>query len=149
MINPSLFQMVCYLTHLVTPADRAALIVCHDDISIRYCSVSSAPDARGHYTVICIRANFGLMFAQCRRRWGNIKDPVLAQCMVRYCHNQLGNEAAANIVWFNPLNPHDALKHHFTSLKTDFIFLQQMAWNENFHGNGYQYMAIFFNFQTT
>ena len=23
----------------------------------------------------------------------------------------------------NPLNPHDALKHHFTSLKTDLIFL--------------------------
>ena len=28
--------------------------------------------------------------------------------------------------WFNinPLSPHDALKHHFTSLKTDYIFLQ-------------------------
>ena len=26
---------------------------------------------------------------------------------------------------FNPLSPHDALKHHFTSLKTDLIFLQQ------------------------
>ena len=24
----------------------------------------------------------------------------------------------------NPLNPHDAIKHHFTSLKTYFIFLQ-------------------------
>ena len=24
----------------------------------------------------------------------------------------------------NPLNPHDALKLHFTSLKTDLIFLQ-------------------------
>ena len=24
----------------------------------------------------------------------------------------------------NPLSPHDALKHHFTSLKTDLIFLQ-------------------------
>ena len=24
----------------------------------------------------------------------------------------------------NPLSPHDALKHHFTSLKTDPIFLQ-------------------------
>ena len=23
-----------------------------------------------------------------------------------------------------PLSPHDALKHHFTSLKTDLIFLQ-------------------------
>ena len=25
---------------------------------------------------------------------------------------------------FNPLSPHDALKHNFTSLKTDLIFLQ-------------------------
>ena len=24
----------------------------------------------------------------------------------------------------NPLSPHDALKHHFTSLKADLIFLQ-------------------------
>ena len=28
------------------------------------------------------------------------------------------------IAFFNPLSPHDALKHHFTSLKTDLIFLQ-------------------------
>ena len=26
---------------------------------------------------------------------------------------------------FNPLSPHNALKHHFTSLKTDLILLQQ------------------------
>ena len=25
----------------------------------------------------------------------------------------------------NPFSPHDALKHHFTSLKTHLIFLQQ------------------------
>ena len=25
----------------------------------------------------------------------------------------------------NPLSPHDALKHHFASMKTDLIFLQQ------------------------
>ena len=25
---------------------------------------------------------------------------------------------------FNPFSPHDALKHHFTSLKTDLILLQ-------------------------
>ena len=25
---------------------------------------------------------------------------------------------------FNPLSPHDALKHHFTSLKTILIFLK-------------------------
>ena len=28
------------------------------------------------------------------------------------------------IVLLNPLGPHDALKHHFTSQKTDLIFLQ-------------------------
>ena len=28
---------------------------------------------------------------------------------------------------FNPLIPHDALNHHFTLLKTDFIFLQTMV----------------------
>ena len=27
----------------------------------------------------------------------------------------------------NPLSPHEALKHHFTSLKTDLIFLQSMV----------------------
>ena len=27
----------------------------------------------------------------------------------------------------NPLSPHDALKHHFTSLRTDLIFLQLMS----------------------
>ena len=26
------------------------------------------------------------------------------------------------LVLLNPLSPHDALKHHFTSLKTDLIF---------------------------
>ena len=33
----------------------------------------------------------------------------------------------------NPLSPHDALKHHFTSLKTDLIFLQQRVLERNFH----------------
>ena len=28
------------------------------------------------------------------------------------------------VQYFNPLSPHDALKHHFTSLKTDLIFLK-------------------------
>ena len=30
----------------------------------------------------------------------------------------------STIAVFNPLDPHDALKHHFTSLKTDLILLQ-------------------------
>ena len=33
---------------------------------------------------------------------------------------------------FNPLNPHDALKHHFTSLKTDLIFLQPRVLERKF-----------------
>ena len=40
--------------------------------------------------------------------------PTLSQCC--------GDEYHLNTV--NPLSPHDASKHHFTSLKTDLIFLQ-------------------------
>ena len=32
----------------------------------------------------------------------------------------------------NPLSPHDALKHHFTSLKTDLIFLQPRGLERKF-----------------
>ena len=32
----------------------------------------------------------------------------------------------------NPLSPHDALKHHFTSLKTDLLFLQLRVLEEKF-----------------
>ena len=32
---------------------------------------------------------------------------------------------------FNPFSPHDALKHHFTSLYTDLIFLQLEVFDEN------------------
>ena len=31
----------------------------------------------------------------------------------------------------NPLSPHDSLKHHFTSLKTDVIFLQPRVLERN------------------
>ena len=46
-----------------------------------------------------------------------------------------------------PLYPHDALKHHFTSLKTDLIFLQlgvlewKFPWN--FFTNTWQFSLIF------
>ena len=36
----------------------------------------------------------------------------------------------------NPLSPHDALKHHLTSLKADLIFLQLGFYNENFYETG-------------
>ena len=50
-------------------------------------------------------------------------------------------------VKFNPLSPHDALKHHFTSLKTDLIFLQQRVLETKIPVKlVYQYMTIFCNF---
>ena len=33
---------------------------------------------------------------------------------------------------FNPLSPHDALKHHFTSMKTDLIVLQSRVLERKF-----------------
>ena len=35
----------------------------------------------------------------------------------------------------NPLSPHDALKHHFTSLKTDLIFLHSRVLERKFSRN--------------
>ena len=32
----------------------------------------------------------------------------------------------------DPLSPHDTTKHHFTSLKTDFIFLQLRVLEQTF-----------------
>ena len=42
-------------------------------------------------------------------------------------HVKLSLVEATRIIskWYiNPLSPHDALRHRFTSLKTDLIFLQ-------------------------
>ena len=51
---------------------------------------------------------------------------------------------------FNPLSPHAALKHHFTSLKTDLIFGQLKGFKTKISMKlVYQYVAIFFNFWTT
>ena len=36
---------------------------------------------------------------------------------------------------FNPLSPHDALKHHFTSLKTILIFLKPRVLERKFPSN--------------
>ena len=47
---------------------------------------------------------------------------------------------------FNPLSPHDALKHHFSSLNTDLIFLQKGFRIKIPMKLAYQYMAIVFNF---
>ena len=54
------------------------------------------------------------------------------------------------IYLFNPLSPHDALKQHFTSLKTDLIFLQLGGSRMNISMKlVYQYMVIFFTFSPT
>ena len=42
---------------------------------------------------------------------------------------------AANVTHLNPLSPRDALKHHFKSLKTDFIFLQVKVLEGKFQWN--------------
>ena len=39
--------------------------------------------------------------------------------------HQRGENAVSYELYINPLSPLDALKHHFTSLKTKLIFLQQ------------------------
>ena len=38
-------------------------------------------------------------------------------------------------LYVNPLSPHDALKHHFTSLKTRLIFLQPRVLERKFTSN--------------
>ena len=47
----------------------------------------------------------------------------------------------------NPLSPHDALKHHFTSLIKDLIFLQQRVLERKFpfnlFTNTWQFSSIF------
>ena len=41
-------------------------------------------------------------------------------------------ELTKTFMMINPLSPHDALKHHFTSLKTDLIFLQPRVLERKF-----------------
>ena len=47
----------------------------------------------------------------------------------------------------NPLSPHDALKHHFTSLKIDLIFLQPIGFRTkismNFFTNKWSFSLMF------
>ena len=40
------------------------------------------------------------------------------------CHTYVRIDSKPRLDIINPLSLHDALKHHFTSLKTDLIFLQ-------------------------
>ena len=43
---------------------------------------------------------------------------------VKNPHSCLILDYFLQLLTFNPLSPHDALKRHFTSLKTDLIFLE-------------------------
>ena len=57
------------------------------------------------------------------------------------------------ITMINPLSPHDVLKHHFTSLKTDLIFLQLRVLEWKFpwscFSNMWQFSLIFHPPQVT
>ena len=47
-------------------------------------------------------------------------------------------------VALNPISPHDALKHHFTSLETDLTFLTTKGFRSNISMKlAYQYIVIF------
>ena len=52
----------------------------------------------------------------------------------------------------NPLSPHDAMKHHITSLKTDLIFLHprvlEWEFQRNWFTNTWQFSLIFKPHQT-
>ena len=57
--------------------------------------------------------------------------------------------AVGPYVRLNPLSPRDALKHHFTSLKTDRKFSYNQGFmSENFQESGLP-LEIFFTFSLT
>ena len=58
------------------------------------------------------------------------------------------NNSAGQGVTLNPLSPHDALKEHFTSLKTHLIILQLRVLERKFPLNWFT-NTIFFNFSPT
>ena len=77
------------------------------------------------------------MLAQRLRRWHNIKTSLFQRVGIagKMSNALCGNRPVPDFcvvqhwstvkhVAFNPLNPHDALKHHFASLKNDLI-----SWN--------------------
>ena len=85
----------------------------------------------------------------CTYSW-NTSD-LWPYCLQKQCDTFYNNKNEYTSLWempcvrvnkdwpFNPLSPHDALMHHFTFLKTDWISFQLIC----------QYMVIFFNFPLT
>ena len=52
-------------------------------------------------------------------------------------------------VCYNPLNPHDALKHHFKSLKNDLISWNLVVLGRKFSRNCFKNNSIFFHLPPT
>ena len=76
---------------------------------------------------------------------------ILASTYVRFWRLKTAT-ALKGLKWlthghFNPLSPHDALKHHFTSLKTHLIFRQprvlEYLFLWNWFTNTWQFSLIF------
>ena len=59
---------------------------------------------------------------------------------------QIGSFSCEATNCINSFNPHDALKHHFTSLKTNLIFLQQRVLERKSHENGLPIHGNFLEF---
>ena len=70
-------------------------------------------------------------------------DLVVGHTWINMSHNTTGViavitsifftlSAQCHAVLFNPLNPHNALMHRFTSLKTDLSFLQSRVLERKF-----------------
>ena len=66
---------------------------------------------------------------QCLHNWKNIQNHTMLKPLYWRWQAVVFKVRQVDVshmrqVSFNPLSPHDALKYHFTSLKTDLIFLQ-------------------------
>ena len=73
----------------------------------------------------------------------------------RWYTSEISNHFRIHYQWsFNPLSPDDTLKHHFSFLKTDLIFLQLVVLECGFRTSGFSGLPIhdnfiFFNFLPT
>ena len=69
-----------------------------------------------------------LTLAKRHRRWASVKSaPDERLVLAGYVDVAEDTSLSLDgwmVLYINPLGPHDALKHHFTSLKTDLICIQ-------------------------
>ena len=111
--------------------------------------------------------NDGEVLAQHHRQWPGIKpslgehplhsdfsEGVLHPCTSKTISLNINKQADtmfnpynAEIAFLNPLSPRDALKHHFTSVKTNLIFPQlevfERKFSWNWFTNTWQFSLIF------